>query len=71
MGTQPQVRLNRLQFRLERNYFAFYIGGGLDRDRLAIQLLLDGKVIRSSTGPNHSPGGSERLIQQSWEVSSS
>jgi sucrose-6-phosphate hydrolase SacC (GH32 family) len=32
-------------------------------------LLVDGKVVRSATGPNDKPGGSEALAPGSWDVS--
>src|SRR5262249_14737581 len=33
-----------------------------------INLLIDGKVVRSATGPNTKPGGSEALDWASWDV---
>ncbi|MBL8889240.1 MAG: GH32 C-terminal domain-containing protein [Planctomycetaceae bacterium] len=56
------------EFQIGRKYIAFLIGGGQDEDKLALQLLVDGQVVRSSTGPNDKAGGSEALEQQSWEV---
>lgn len=57
------------EFKIERNYIVFLIGGGKDPEHLALQLLVDGKVVRSATGPNDRPGGSEFLDKGSWEVS--
>lgn len=34
-----------------------------------INLLVDGKVVRTATGPNDKPGGSERLTWSHWDVS--
>lgn len=56
------------EFTIERNYIAFLIGGGKNEDQLALQLLIDGKVVRTATGPNSQPGGSETLAQESWDV---
>ena len=56
------------EFKIERKFVSFLIGGGKS-DKLALQLLVDGKVVRSATGPNDQPGGSEALAQESWDVS--
>ena len=55
------------EFRIERKFIAFLIGGGKS-DKLALQLLVDGKVVRSATGPNEKQGGSESLAWESWDV---
>ena len=55
------------EFRIERKFIAFLIGGGKS-DKLAVQLLVDGKVVRSATGSNDQPGGSETLTQQWWDA---
>jgi sucrose-6-phosphate hydrolase SacC (GH32 family) len=55
-------------FRIERKYLAFLIGGGMNAEKLALQLIVDGKVVRRATGPNDRPGGSEALAQGSWDV---
>lgn len=60
--------LTSLEFTLERRYVAFLIGGGNNPDKLALQLLIDGQVVRTATGPNSQPGGSETLAQDSWDV---
>jgi len=57
------------EFKIERNYVVFLIGGGKDPEHLALQLLVDGKVVRSATGPNDKPGGNEFLDKASWDVS--
>jgi sucrose-6-phosphate hydrolase SacC (GH32 family) len=56
-------------FKIERKYIAFLIGGGKDPDKLAMNLLVDGKVVRTATGPNDKAGGRETLAPASWEVS--
>ncbi len=60
--------LTSLPFRLDRNSISFLIGGGKDRDRLGIWLIVDGKVVRRATGDNDHPGGSERLRPAGWDV---
>jgi len=56
------------EFRVERRWINFLLGGGRDLDRLAIRLLVDGQAVRVATGPNDRPGGSERLEWASWDV---
>ena len=55
-------------FKLERKFIQFLIGGGKFAGQTCMNLLVDGKVVRTATGPNDQPGGSERLDWQSWEV---
>ncbi|MEX2140773.1 MAG: glycoside hydrolase family 32 protein [Pirellulales bacterium] len=68
-GDNTTGMLTSPEFRIERKYIAFLIGGGKDEAKLAIQLLVDGKVVRSETGPNDRPGGSEALAPAWWNVS--
>ena len=55
-------------FVIERRYISFLIGGGKDLERTCMNLLIDGQVARSATGPNDRPGGSERLAPEFWDV---
>jgi sucrose-6-phosphate hydrolase SacC (GH32 family) len=57
------------EFRIERKFIAFLIGGGKNEEKLLLQLLVDGEVVRSATGPNDRPGGSEVLALGFWDVS--
>lgn len=59
--TSPPVKLTR-------KYVNFLIGGGHPADTAGINLLVGGKVVRSATGPNGKPGGTERLDWASWDV---
>ncbi len=56
-------------FKIQRRFICFLIGGGGYRDETYMALLVDGKVVRTATGPNTRPGGSERLAWQAWDVS--
>ncbi|MFO0951938.1 MAG: GH32 C-terminal domain-containing protein [Isosphaeraceae bacterium] len=56
------------EFRVERSYLNFLIGGGKFPGETCVELLVEGKPVRSATGPNDSPGGSERLEWASWDV---
>lgn len=60
--------LTSTEFTIQRKYIAFLIGGGNNQEKLALQLIIDGQVARKSTGPNSQPGGTETLIQDSWDV---
>lgn len=55
-------------FAIQRQYIAFLIGGGNQPDKLALQLIIDGQIVRKATGPNNQPGGSENLRQDAWDV---
>lgn len=56
------------EFKIERKYISFLIGGGKDPKNLALNLLVGGKAVRTATGPNDKPGGSETLAPDSWDV---
>jgi fructan beta-fructosidase len=68
-GDDTTGTLTSPEFRIERKFIAFLIGGGKNPEKLALQLLVDGQVVRSATGPNDQPGGSEALAPESWDVS--
>jgi sucrose-6-phosphate hydrolase SacC (GH32 family) len=55
-------------FRIERRYVNFLIGGGMHPGETCMNLLVDGKVARTATGPNDKPGGSEALTWKTWDV---
>ncbi len=57
------------EFVIDCNYITFLIGGGGHEGKTCINLLLDGDVVRTATGPNTEPGGSEELALQYWTVS--
>ena len=67
-GDDTTGTLTSPEFKIERKFLAFLIGGGKSDTKLALRLLVDGKVIRSATGPNDKPGGSEALVAESWDV---
>jgi len=50
-------------FKIERNHLNFLIGGGEHKGKVCLNLLLDGKVIRTATGRNDEP-----LDWRSWDV---
>jgi fructan beta-fructosidase len=67
-GDAAQGTLTSPEFRIERSFIMFLIGGGKS-DQLALQLIVDGRVVRSATGPNDRPGGTEELSPDAWDVS--
>jgi fructan beta-fructosidase len=54
--------------RIERPYINFLIGGGRHPGETCINLLVDGEVVRTASGPNDRPGGSEQLDWHTWDV---
>lgn len=68
-GDDSTGRLTSPPFRIERPYINFLIGGGKYPGETCMNLRVDGQVVRTVTGPNDQPGGSERLRPASWEVS--
>ena len=56
------------KFKVERNYIAFLIGGGMDLEKTCLQLVINGETVRVATGNNNQPGGSESLQVGSWDV---
>lgn len=55
-------------FTIERRFICFLVGGGGYKDETYIALLVDGKAVRTATGPNIQPGGSEHLSWHAWDV---
>ncbi len=56
-------------FNIERKHLNFLIGGGGFPGETCMNLRSQGKVVRTATGPNTYPGGSERLDWETWDVS--
>ncbi|MFO1512631.1 MAG: glycoside hydrolase family 32 protein [Verrucomicrobiota bacterium] len=67
-GDDATGRLISPPFKIERKYLQFLIGGGGWEGKTCMNLLLDGKVVRTATGANTQPGGSERLKPAQWDV---
>ena len=68
-GDDSKGTLTSPSFEIKRKYINFLIGGGKHPDEACINLLIDGKVARTATGPNDRPGGSEELAWHSWDIS--
>lgn len=67
-GDDSTGTLTSPPFKIERPFLSFLIGGGNNREKLTLELLIDGKPVRSATGGNDRPGGSETLLRESWDV---
>ena len=68
-GDSTTGTLTSPEFKLERKFISFLIGGGKDATKTCMNLLINGKAVRNATGPNDRPGGSEALAPDSWDVS--
>ena len=63
-GDSTTGTLTSPAFPLERKYLNFLIGGGSHENEACMNLLIDGKVVRTATGRND-----EQLGWESWDVS--
>ncbi|MBN2269069.1 MAG: GH32 C-terminal domain-containing protein [Sedimentisphaerales bacterium] len=68
-GDDTTGTLTSPEFQIQRKCINFLIGGGMYPGEACINLLVDGKVARTATGPNDRPGGTEALDWHSWDVS--
>ncbi|MBE0536965.1 MAG: glycoside hydrolase family 32 protein [Phycisphaerae bacterium] len=68
-GDDSTGTLTSPAFRIERHYINFLIGGGMHPGTACINLLVDGDIVRTATGPNDRPGGVEALAWHTWDVS--
>jgi sucrose-6-phosphate hydrolase SacC (GH32 family) len=68
-GDRSTGKLVSPDFRVERKYMGFLIGAGGWEAKTCMNLVVDGKVARTATGPNTNPGGTEALIPSGWDVS--
>jgi len=66
---RPTGTLTSPPFTIQRRYLNFLIGGGGWDGRTCVNLVVDGKIVRTATGPNTRPGGSETLQPATWDVS--
>ena len=53
-GDRPTGTLTSPVFTIERDYIKFLIGGGGHQGKTCMNLLIDGQVVLSATGPNTS-----------------
>jgi fructan beta-fructosidase len=67
-GDKSTGTLTSPEFTIQRKFITFLVGGGSYRGKNCINLMVDGKVARTATGPNTKPGGTERLDPAHWDV---
>lgn len=67
-GDNATGRLTSPPFKIERKFITFLIGGGGFASETCLNLIVEGKVVRTATGSNAVSGGSERLAPAAWEV---
>jgi len=67
-GDKPTGKLTSPEFTIERDYIKFLIGGGGHKGKTCMNLLIDGQIVLTATGPNTQPGGSEFLNWENWDV---
>jgi sucrose-6-phosphate hydrolase SacC (GH32 family) len=63
-GDEPTGTLTSPKFKIVRRYISFRISGGDYEHDTCLNLLIDGKVVKSATGWR-----SNRLVPSSWDVS--
>lgn len=68
-GDRTTGRLTSPEFKIERKFISFLIGGGGFAHRTCMNLLIGTNTVRAASGPNTEPGGSEELAPASWDVS--
>jgi fructan beta-fructosidase len=67
-GDGPTGKLTSPPFTIERDYIKFLIGGGGHKGKTCMNLLIDGEVVLTATGPNTQPGGRKFLNWENWDV---
>ena len=67
-GDRSTGSLTSPEFKIERKYLQFLIGGGGWEGKTCINLLVDGKIVRTAGGPNTIAGGSEELSLSGWDL---
>ena len=67
-GDNATGTLTSPAFKIERKFITFLIGGGGWADETCLNLMTDGKIVRTATGTNTTSGGSERLAPLAWDV---
>ena len=55
-------------FEIKRNYINFLIGGGGFEGQTCMNLIVDGEIVRTATGPNTKEGGTKAMGWQGWDV---
>src|SRR5216684_898714 len=67
-GDDAKGKLTSPPFPIDRSHINFLIGGGKYPGQTCINLLVGGRIVRTASGPNDHPGGTEQLDWSSWDV---
>lgn len=67
-GDDSTGTLTSASIKIQRKFITFLIGGGGWQNETCINLVVDGNVVRTATGPNTVSGGSEWLEPAAWDV---
>ena len=62
-GDAPQGTATSKKFRIARRYIGFLIGGGTKAHKTCVNLLVDGKIVRTASGKDR-----ETLEPAAWDV---
>lgn len=68
-GDDSTGTLTSPEFTIRRKYLGFLIGGGGFPGKTCVNLLVDDNTVRTASGSNTQPGGSENLEPFQWDVS--
>src|SRR6476620_2046921 len=68
-GDRSKGKLTSPEFQIDRRFISFLVGGGGWEGTTCMNLIVDDKAVRTATGPNTEPGGSEDLVPSGWDVS--
>jgi len=66
-GDQHVGMLTSKPFVIQRKYINFLIGGGAHEGKTCLNLLIDGKVVKSATGRNNNRMNPESFTGAQWE----
>jgi len=68
-SNNPVGALTSPEFTIQRDHINFILGGNRGwPERLGVQLVVDSKVVRSSTGRESRPAVSFNMLQLNWDV---
>jgi len=65
-GDAHQGKLTSREFKIERKFITFYIGGGNHPGKTCLNVVVDGKVVRTATGHNNNAMRRETLDVSAW-----
>ncbi|HEX5177196.1 MAG TPA: glycoside hydrolase family 32 protein, partial [Chthoniobacteraceae bacterium] len=67
-GDDSIGKLTSPEFTMTHEFISFRIGGGGWEGTTCMNLIVDGVIVRTASGPNTEPGGKETLAAQGWDV---